>query len=414
MERVRQMRQMLLYVLIPAAGFLSPLLVIPAITARFGSSGWTSMALAQALGGAAAVAGQMGWGVAGPQEVAGLDDVGRLEQYRLSLTSRPLAVVPAAVAVGLATYFLVDHAPLAAGILAAGTAAQAMTPQWFFVGIGRPLAVLWSESLPKILLAIASAVALRAGAPFITFSLLTCLSVPLMLLAARLILGRASVPTAVDWRLAPGVARSQLVMGSGLLFNVLYIGLPVSIVQLVAPSATPVFAATERLMRMGASILHAVPARLQSWVGSADPHDRDSRVRTAARICASVGLISGVGYAALAPTVSRLVFSGQVDIPYPVAAASGLLLAIICTTMGLGLAMVATGQANLITAATIPAAVIALGAVGPMARWHGPSGAVIAEIAAEATGVAIQWFLLRRYVKRRGQHRAGRVTDRSA
>lgn len=395
---------MLLYVLIPAAGFLSPLLVIPAVTSRFGSAGWTSMALAQALGGAAAVAGQMGWGVAGPQQVAGLDEASRLQQYRLSLTSRPLAVIPTAVAVAVAAYFLVDHAPLAAAILAAATAGQAMTPQWFFVGIGRPLAVLWTESLPKILLAIASAVALRLGAPFITFSLLTCLSVPIMLLSARRILGRGSLPTAADWRAAPGVARSQLVMGSGLLFNVLYIGLPVSIVQLVAPSATPVFAATERLMRMGALILHAVPARLQSWIGSADARDLDHRTRTAARICAGVGVVSGVGYAALAPTVSRLVFSGEVDIPYTVAIASGLLLAIICTTMGLGLAMVATGQANLITAATIPAAIIALSAVGPMARWQGPTGAVIAEIAAESAGVAVQWHLLRRHGGHRGRH----------
>lgn len=395
-----QLRQLALYVLIPAAGLMSPLLVIPAVTSRFGAGGWTSMALAQALGGAAAVAGQIGWGVAGPQRVAGMSAADGVAQYRLSLTSRPIVVLPAVLLVAIASYLLAAHDSAAAAVLAGGTAAQAMSPQWYFVGTGRPVAVLWSESLPKILLALLSALALRAGAPFITFSLLTCLSVPVMLLVGRRLIGPDSTPGPSDWSAAPATARSQLVMGSGLMINVLYIGLPVSIVQVVAPAATPVFAATERLMRMGASVLHSIPARLQSWIGSAPPNERALRIRRAQRICLSVGIFSGVAYAALAPTISRLVFSGEVDIPYPVAAASGLLLAVICTTMGLGLAMVATGQANLITAATIPAAVVALAGVGPMARWHGPAGGVIAEVTAELAGVGVQWYFLRRYAHR--------------
>ncbi|KYH45877.1 hypothetical protein [Branchiibius sp. NY16-3462-2] len=391
---------MILYLLIPAAGFLSPLLVIPAITSRFGVAGWTGMALAQSLGGAIAIATEMGWGVVGPQRVAGMSRRDGIAQYRLSLTSRPLTAIPGMVLAAALTGWLVDDHAVAAAILAAAMASQAMTPQWYFVGIGQPVAVLWSESLPKALLALISAIAILAGAPFVTYSLLMCLAMPIALIVARLIIGPEARLRRSDWAAATTASRQQLIIGSSRVVSVAYTGLPVTLVQIAAPEATPVFAATERLMRMGVLVLYSVPSRLQSWIGGADVGERAGRVHQAQRICLLMGVLAGVAYAALTPTVSRLMFSGAVNVPYSVSSASGVLLAVICTSMGLGLSMVATGQANLTIAAIIPAAIVALSTVGVMAIHFGATGAVIAEIAAELVGVAILWYLLRRHARR--------------
>ncbi|MFC6713163.1 hypothetical protein [Branchiibius cervicis] len=400
MGRRRQAREMVLYLLIPAAGFLSPLLVIPAVTARFGASGWTAMALAQSLGGAIAVATEMGWGVVGPQRVAGMSRHDADEQYRLSLTSRPITVIPGVILASALTWLLVGDYAGPAAVLAGAAAAQAMTPQWYFVGVGRPVAVLWSESLPRIVISVVAAVAISHGAPFIAYSLLMWLSMPATLVIAGRIIGPSSRLTRADWLAGPAAARGQLIMGSGRAISAIYTGLPVTLVQLVAPGSTAVFAATERLMRMGVLVLYSVPARLQSWIGGAPAVERAHRIRTAQRLCLLMGVVSGLLYAALAPSVSRLMFSGAVDIPYPVAAWSGLLLAIICTSMGLGLSMVATGQANYLTAAIVPAAVIVLSTIGFAALRFGPSGAVAIEAAAEAVGVVIQWCWLRRSARR--------------
>lgn len=408
----RHAREMVLYLLIPAAGFLSPLLVIPAITSRFGAGGWTGMALAQSLGGAIAIATEMGWGVVGPQRVAGMSRDDGIEQYRLSLTSRPLTVLPGMFVAAALTWWLVDDYVLAAAILAAASAAQAMTPQWYFVGVGQPVAVLWSESLPKVLISLVSVVAILNGAPFVIYSLLMCLTMPVALLTARWIIGPRARLRRADWKGAVHASRSQVIMGSGRAVSAIYTGLPVTLVQIFAPGATAVFAATERLMRMGLLVLYSVPARLQSWIGSADHGDRSRRIAKARRVCLLVGLSCGAAYAALAPFVSRSIFSGEVDIPYSVAALSGVLLAAICTSMGLGLSMVATGQANRLTAAIIPAAVVALSTIGLLAAHFGAAGAVIAEIAAELAGISVQWILLRRYASRsHGRHMAVRITE---
>lgn len=401
MTRYRHLREMVLYLMIPAAGMFSPLLVIPAITSRFGSAGWTGMALAQSLGGSIGIAMEMGWGISGPQLVAGLNEKGRLEQYRLSITSRGLMMPLAVAAAATATALLVHEYVVPAAILAGAAATSAMTPAWYFLGIGQPLAILWSESVPKVLIASVSAAVIWLGGPYVTYSLLMCLTLPIALIVGGNLAGPDSWPKRSDWLAAPGVIRQQLVMGSGRAIQVIYSGLPVTFVQIAAPEATAVFAATERLTRMTLSVLFALPARLQNWIGSAEPAQRTHRIRVSVRLCAAMGLTAGVAYALLAPTVSRVIFTGAADLPYSVAAASGVLLGLLCVSVGLGLAMVATGQSNAITIAVIPSAIIAIGTIGVMAAWGGPVGAVLAEIAAEAAGTAMQcWFLWRHASKR--------------
>ncbi|WFR68066.1 hypothetical protein P9139_06980 [Curtobacterium flaccumfaciens] len=71
------------------------------MTAQFGAKGWTAMALALSVGGAAAIIAELGWGVTGPQRLGREPDrAGRL--FADSLASRLVAVtvlLPVAVLV---------------------------------------------------------------------------------------------------------------------------------------------------------------------------------------------------------------------------------------------------------------------------------------------------------------------------
>ncbi|YAL84099.1 hypothetical protein ACMYYO_04620 [Dermacoccaceae bacterium W4C1] len=379
------------YLLLPAVGFLSPLLVIPVVTSEFGAAGWAAMAIAQSLGMAFSVATELGWGVVGPQRIAGLPRDEAVQEYRLSITSRTLTVLPGGLIAAAAAALLVHDHHLDAAVLAFGTAAQGMTPSWYFIGLGQPIKVFLSEGVPRVLVAVIASVIMWQGGPLLVYGLLMTLTVPLAQLLARRFIGRDARPGRAEWRSAPSVVRSQMTIGLGRIVSVTYTALPISIVGLFAPSAVPVFAATERLMRMCVQVLGVVPLRLQSWIGVAQGRKKMRRIRTAQQIGLGLGLTAGVSYALLAPIIAPLIFrDDSIRIPFHVAAASGLLLCVICVSTSLGLSLVAVKAANKITWAIIPSACVGLLLIGPTAFFLGAVGAVLGEIAAEATGAGLQ------------------------
>jgi hypothetical protein len=175
--------------------------------------------------------------------------------------------------------------------------------------------------------------------------------------------------------------------------SVLYTSLPVTIVALVAPSATASFAAIDRLMRMASALLGAIPTRLQSWVGSDESTDH-CRSRQALLMNVLLGLFSGIAFAILAPAVARYVFSGVVDLGFDLTALAGTVLFAICASRGFGLSLVAEGKANWIAVANIGAAVVGVTSIYFLAGRWGTDGALIGELTAELVGLGIQAIIL--------------------
>ena len=193
-----------------------------------------------------------------------------------------------------------------------------------------------------------------------------------------------------DWSGALATARAQTVMGAGRAASVVYTALPITIVQIFAPGATAVFAASERLMRMGLQVLGVIPQRLQSWIGSGVGLEKAKRAALARRYMPAMGVVAGLVFALSAPAVSHFVFSGAVSIPYRVSCVSGFLMALIVTSTSLGLSLVAQRQSNDITRAILPSAVVGVVAIGPLAATLGPAGGVLGESLAEMMGIFIQ------------------------
>lgn len=391
------------YALIPAIGALSPLLVIPSITGAFGADGWAAMAVAQAIGNGTALFAGLGWSVIGPQQVAARTTREALATYRLSLTSRLLTLIPVGILTGLVAWFVVQDFRWESLIIALAVMGAAMTPQWFFIGLNRPLTILLTDGLPKIVAALGSALAIDRGAPLMVFPIATLLCVPVTLVVTAFSLGRESIPRGPDWALAFGAVREQAVVAWGRSISVLFTSAPVVIVGVFAPQASPLFSAADRLLRMSVMVLRSIPSRLQSWIGAVGTQgdSRRARVIRALQIQAAIGVVSGVGFAVLAPPVSAYVFSGEVGIPILTSTLSGLLIFMICVGAGLGLGLVALQRANAITSAIVVGAIVALIAVPLGSLLGGANGGLLGVLAAETSCEVVQGIVLLRRLRPR-------------
>lgn len=394
MRRLRQASNLLLYLLIPGLGAATPLLVYPALTAQYGSTGFAAVAVAQSLGLAGATICELGWSVLGPQRVARAQTAERASLYQSALATKLLAtLVGAPVAAVAAAVIATDYKP-AAAVLAAASVATCLSPGWFLVGANRPLAILAFEGIPRLLIMAGVAGLLLAGAPLLVYGIGTLVAVIFTQVAVALRFGQRVLPRLSAFTSGGAIIKQQLPLTGGRAVSVVYTSLPIAIVGLVNPSAVAVFAAVDRLMRMALAILGGVPSRLQSWVGSAPENGRVKRSRQSLLMNAALGAISGVGFAVLVPFVANLVFSGTIDIVWQVAVLGGAILFAICASRGFGLSLVAEGRANWIALANILAAIAGVATTFALTGPLGAPGAQLGGLCAELVGIAVQAFCL--------------------
>lgn len=390
MRRLRQATNLLLYLLIPGLGAATPLLVYPALTARYGSEGFAAVAVAQSLGLAGATICELGWSVLGPQRVARAQAAERASLYQSALATKLIAtIVGAPIAAVVAAAIATDYKP-AAAFLAAASVATCLSPSWFLVGANRPLAILAFEGIPRLIIMAGVAGLLLVGAPLVVYGIGTLLAVIFTQIAVSLRFGQRLVPRFSVFVEGRSIIRQQLPLTGGRAVSVVYTSLPIAIVGIVNPSAVAVFAAVDRLMRMALAILGGVPSRLQSWVGSAPEDGRVKRSRQSLLMNTALGAIAGIGFAVLVPFVAGLVFSGTIDIVWEVAVLGGAILFAICTSRGFGLSLVAEGRANWIALANVFAAIAGVATTFALAGPLGAPGAQLGGLCAEVVGIAVQ------------------------
>lgn len=383
------------YLLIPALGAIAPLIVIPAVSVRYGADGWASLAIALALGGAGAVVAELGWGVIGPQLVA-RESASRTVIFRESVVSRLMAVLIVAPMAGLASLLLVQDHAAAAVVLAVAVVAGALSPFWYFIGLGRPGTVLLVDTTPRVTSAIASAVIISLGGPLESYGALMLAAVVITFFLGARSAGVPANPDLALIRRAFAIIRGQGVVVLGRAISTVYTSLPAALLALVSPFSVATYSAIDRLMRMGLTILLGVPSRLQSWIGSADKQAAIQRSRKSMLYNFALGIMAGAAFVVLAPAVTQVLFVGTIQVTLGIALAGGALAAAICTSRGFGLALVAAGRSNQITFAIISAATVGLVGVLLLGWLMGTLGAIIALVAAEVVGIAVQWLILRR------------------
>lgn len=388
-------RRLSLYLVVPALSAIAPLIAIPAITSRYGATGWAVVAVAVSVGATGGVICDLGWGIVGPQEIA--RDPGRATRiYTTSLGSKFVAlliVLPLSVVLAV---LLTDGDKLTGALVAAGTLLTVMSPAWFFIGQGRPGLIMLTDTVPRLVLCAASALAIAAGGPLVLYGIgVLASSVGTMVVAAA-VAHLPLLPSRSALREGPGVIRRQLPIIVGNIVSTAFTSAPTSILaQFSTANVIATFSAVDRPMRMGLNVLGGVPARLQSWVGTPDPHEARRRSKHSILINAGLGVVALVGFVVAAPPLTKVLFSGTVDVTLGLAVLGGVIAAEICLSRGLGLALVASGKANSISIAVAVGAVVGVALLLLLPRAFGVAGALEAIIAAEAAMIVVQLVQLR-------------------
>jgi O-antigen/teichoic acid export membrane protein len=389
----RQVGRLALHLLVPALSAAAPLAVIPAVTSIYGASGWAAVAVGLSVGVATAVVAELGWGIVGPQRVArGIRPPGDLFATAASKLVATAILLPVATAVTLA---VVDEHRPAAALVSVGVALGALSPTWYFIGLGRPLLVLLAETVPRVLVSLASAVAIAAGAPLEVYGAgMVLAAVVTFGVAPRL--GGARLPGAGDFRAVPAVVRSRLVLVVGRGVTTTYKSLAVALLGTVSPGSVAGFAAVDRPLRMGLQVVSAIPDRLQTWVGVPSAELAHRRSLISLGLNAGLGLVVGIVFAVSMPAVAVVLFTGAVPVSPDLAVAGGVLIAVICASRGAGLALVSSGRHAHTTTSSIGSAVVGVPGILVLGAHHGALGAVWALVLAETVGLVVQLVVLAR------------------
>lgn len=395
-------RRLFGFLVLPMLGAISPLIALPAITSNFGALAWASVAIAQSVGAAGGVLVELGWGLNGPQRVARARAVNQRQILATSLATKGVAFVVIGPVAAVVSVLLAPGYEIAAALVAVGATGVGLTASWFFVGTGSPSKIMITDSLPRIIAVIIATVAISLGAPLLVYGLAIFIpsvaSPMLALLLTRVGFG--------DFRTVRGrriliAIRLQMVALSGRAVSALYIALPITLVSIVSPQSVAVFASIERLQRMTLTVLQSVPNFMQGWVGRAP--DRVLRLRRATRsilLNAIMGAAAGAVFAALAPWVSSVLFSGVVTVSFTLSALGGCMIFIVCVSRATGnIALVALRNIRAISLSALAGALVGVPAILLLAFHFGPLGALLGEIAAEATVLLIQLSAVRRALK---------------
>lgn len=385
-----QARKLALYVAIPGVSAVTPLLVYPAVTTRFGADGLAAVGIAQSIGIAFMTVSELGWSVLGPQRIGRATPEQRRGLYDSALATRLAASAILAPIAAVVAYFLAtDHQP-AAALLAAGFTLNALSPSWYLVGENKPLTILLVESLPRLALYVVAAALILAGSDLMLYGIAVGGAALLSPILFALFRRRAPWPSRLAFRSGVSVIRTQLPVTGGRAISVLYTSFPIALVGIVSPASVAVFTAAERLMRMGLGIVGAVPSRLQSWIGAVEGADLIKRSRMSLLFNTILGLVCGIIFVIAAPIAAQFIFSNSVEITLPIAIGGGCVIAAVCTSRGFGLSLVAEGAPNGIALANVGAAVTGVSVILVAARSLGAVGGFIGELASELVGIAIQ------------------------
>lgn len=382
------------------AGFITPLVALPAITARFGLSAWAAIAIGQSIGAASAVFVELGWGLNGPQRVARASRRYQRQYLALSLVTKSLALAPCCVISGAAAYLLAFDFRLEAALIAAGTTAGSLSSAWYYIGVRSSRRLLLADVVPKVGFVLLSAILIAQGGPLIIYPLLGMLAPAALITLLAILTERLDGPVLMRFS-GPRVRQLMKLQGVALrarTVSSLYIALPVTLVSIANPQATAVFAGAERLQRLALQVLIAVPNFMQNWVGaSPEVTVRRQRAQQSIWINAIIGFIAGGSYTLIAPIAAGFVFSGTISLSYELASLSGLLIFIICTSRATGgIALVSMRNIKAIARSSALGAAIGVPLIYYGGLLFGVFGALAAEIVAETVVLAYQLRAVRR------------------
>lgn len=251
------------------------LIMIPSMVRASGGVAWGAIALGQAIGGVGSVFLAFGWAMNGPARIAVQGAEGRRQEFVESVRARLALVLPVTLLCAVVSAFsAVPEFRWMAAVGAVSTAAIGLSSNWFFVGTVQPYALLFSETLPRVLGTLLGVVLMEMGSSAgigVLCQLLGMLSA--FVVESFVILRGLSRQgaTACDPRPIGQVLRGQ---GDGVFASVgsaSLNALPVVIVSWVRPDVQPVYAFADKLARQIVTAMSPIVTVFQGWVPRGKP-----------------------------------------------------------------------------------------------------------------------------------------------
>ncbi|MDT3331792.1 hypothetical protein Q9S78_14060 [Microbacterium sp. KSW-18] len=395
------------FFLVPAFSVVTPLLAIPAITAMYGATGWSAVAVGLAIGAIASTVIELGWGWNGPARAARASPSALPRVWATALMTRSAAALVATPPAALLAYYLAPGHQVTALLTAIGTSLIGLSPSWLYIGLGRPWSLITIEMVPRALGAATAAVMIYASQPLIFYPLIAVVAPALItqcLTLAQIRAGRASFRGVTHRRVLHAIRRQRKIALARIASSV-YTQSPVVIVTAVASVGTAAaYAAGDRLMRMTLTGLAPVPSISQRWVNSPpETAERWRRAKLAIGANAAVGGLVGLVFALCSPLLLSIIFSGVVGVTAFQALLIGAIILVVCTsraTGGLGLVVI-SGDRALLTSALVGAASGIL-TIPLLTLWFGTDGAFIGVLTSESAVLLTQFITLRTHTRRTG------------
>lgn len=332
-------RKAFIFALGPAFAAVASLLALPAMTRNFGATAWAAIAIGLSVGTAASVLVELGWGLDGPARISRASIRTRRALYALSLTTKLVAVPLVAAASAITAAWLAADFKIESALTAVYAASLGLTSAWYFVGEGRPGALIITDSVPKLVFALLAAIVLSSGAPLIAYpALLLVGQVIATALASSFILhNKFSLLFAFSWVRVFRAIASQFTALRGRVASALYLALPVAILGVVAPSAVAVFAASDRLQRMALTFLQIAPNAMLSWVASEKDFGlRLKKTKITIFINSFFGALAGALWVMMMSVVAEYVFASKIIIPAEIIWLSAYVIWVTCTSRAVG------------------------------------------------------------------------------
>lgn len=338
-------RRILAFAGIPFLSLLAPFLFLPVLARVAGADAWVAIALGQSVGGFAALVAGLGYPTLAPPRVAIASADDRRRIVATSLHARlPVWAVAAVLAAMIAFALSPSSHRLEAALMALVMSLAALSPTWYWIGVGRAAPILVAEVLPRMVASLAATGVLLLGAGVVWYPIL---------LAGAMVAGPAWVYFRIAGRELSRVSRAEV---AGVLRTHppaivaesaagAYNALAVTLVTAVTPVAQAAsYVSGDKTYRIGQYAVSSLGNALQGWVAESVSHRAllMRRMRLTVLLHLALGLLGLVAFALLGSWLTTLLFGAAVAIDTMTAIGFGV------ATLGIALGT-ACGRIGLIT-----------------------------------------------------------------
>lgn len=386
------------FFLLPLLSAVLPFVALPVVARRASLHEWAALGAGQSIGMVTALIIAWGWAIVGPVQVARLDRADSRRLYASSITMRcsiALIATPFSVTV---SWWLSGGEPLAP-LMTLATAVSGLAPTWYNIGLARPMAIFWSDLLPRAIATAVSVVCILAGFTVLIYPALLFVGAA----AGVAIYSVREIARIGDLLISPRqIGRAigaQSHVAATELSAAAYALLCAPIVLLLSGiGAAALFVSAERFYRIGLTGISSLTNGMQKWV--AEEFDNEvarTRRRNGAVLLMVAGGCGAVIFGLALPPVSVLFFGQHLSVDQLTAVALGLSFFFVSINTALGrFYLVPLGRTHQLFRSTLIGAMIGFPAILVLTAAFGAQGAALGLSLSQLSVCAAQVVFLRR------------------